>query len=113
MFVLLAVATFTAATVTFLFAVAWTDAVYGTRMAWFLGVVVPLLALTAALAWLASRAQMIQGTAAPSPVGSGKPVQARVTKGLFWVSLLLLAIPAALAAMILLVYGALFLAHSL
>ena len=40
----------------FLFGVIVTAGVYGSRIAWLLGVVLPLLAVTALLAWLASRA---------------------------------------------------------
>ena len=105
-----AAATFVGAVVVFVTAVVWTDAVYGTRVAWFLGVVVPLLALTAGLSWLASRPQPAQEDRDARTAGT-RPCRARATTGLFGVSLLLLAIPAALAAMLLLVDGVLIVLH--
>jgi hypothetical protein len=39
----------------FLFGVVWTHGVYGSRMAWLLGVVLPLVAITAGLALAATK----------------------------------------------------------
>ncbi|HUO47681.1 MAG TPA: hypothetical protein VMU09_02495, partial [Acidimicrobiales bacterium] len=107
-------ATFVGAIVVFVTAVVRTDAVYGTRMAWFLGGAVPLLVSTAGCAWLASPKPLrARATSTAAAVGAGESVQTRTARRLLIVSLALLAIPVALVAVLLLVYGILFLAHSL
>jgi len=107
-------ATFVGAIVIFVTGVLWTDAVYGTRRAWFLGVVAPLLAFTAGLGWLAAP-KPVRGEVMPTAHGVGprESIQTKTARSLVIVSLALLAIPVALAAMILLTYGILILVHSL
>lgn len=109
--VLLGVATFVCAVATFVSTVVLTNAVYGTRLAWFLGVVVPLLVMAAGLSWLASRRQKDEEAVA-SHVPSVRRSRIAAT-GVLRVCLLALAIPVALVAAILLVYGILFVPHSL
>ena len=113
-FLWLAMATFVGAIVVFVTAVVWTDAVYGTRMAWFIGGVVPLLVSTAGFAWLASPKPLrAEAMSTAGAVGARESVQTRTARRLLIVSLALLAIPGALVATLLLVYGILILAHSL
>ena len=113
-FLWLAMATFVGAVVVFVTAVAWTDAVYGTRLAWFLGGVVPLLALTAGFGWLASPKPLrAQAMSTAGAVGARESMQTRTARRLLIVSLALLAIPFALVGILLLVYGIFIVAHSL
>jgi len=108
----LAMATFLGAIVILVVGVVWTDAVYGTRMAWFLGGVVPLLVSTAGFAWLASL-KPLRAEPRPTPTGAGprESVRTRTARRLLTVSLASLAIPVALVAILLLVYGILVVAH--
>jgi hypothetical protein len=109
------------ATAVFLFAVVWTHGVYGSRIAWFLGVVLPLLAVTAAFAWGAARygiepdspsdVGVWQGPEPPSPYGKRDPRRA-AAKGIGVGVLILIGIPFAFAGMLLFTYGLIFIAHT-
>ncbi len=107
-----AVAAFVGAAAIFVVAVVSTNAVYGTRMAWFVGLVLPLLVVAAGSSWWALRSQRA-GEAAAAEVASARPFRVRVVAGLFRVCVVLIAIPFVFAAAILLVYGLLFVVHSL
>lgn len=84
----------------FLFGVILTAGVYGSRMAWLLGVVLPLLGITAMLAWLASKAEV------HASVKSHLRAVATVALGL-------IAIPFVLAGLLLTVYLLLFIRYEL
>jgi len=102
------------AIVVFVFGVVWTNGTYGSRMAWLLAGVEPLLLVATAFAWIASprkpRSTATDPLSQGSPETTARPSAARV---LFAVSLALFALPFALALALLLVYAALFVAHSL
>jgi hypothetical protein len=93
----------------FLFGVLWTHAVYGSRMAWLAGVVMPLLVITAVLGFAGARLGIRAGLGTPvvadGATGHGyrhlrrDPRQAPRTIGI--VSLVLLGIPLAIAALLL------------
>jgi hypothetical protein len=92
----------------FLFGVIVTSGVYGSRMAWLLGVVVPLLVLGALVAGLAAN---VGGSSAGGPAG-GVVSRARLRRGAV-ISLGLVAVPFAIAALFLFVYAAIFSVHEL
>src|SRR5580700_4227932 len=98
--------TFTGAILVFLFGVIVTSGVYGSRMAWLLGVVLPLLAVTAVQSKLALsrrvRVEPFEPKGAPD-----------TRKTLFRAPLVLLAIPAVLALMLLSGYGLIFVLHGI
>ena len=85
----------------FLFGVIVTSGVYGSRRAWLLGVVLPLLVLGALFAWLAAKAH--DSTA--GGVADGQIVSSRRLRTFSVICLGLVAVPFALAAMLLFVYG--------
>lgn len=88
----------------FLFGVIVTSGVYGSRLAWLLGVVLPLLVLGALFAWLAARAR--DSTA--GGLADGQIVSSLRLRTFSVICLGLVAVPFALAAMLLLVYGVAF-----
>jgi hypothetical protein len=99
-----------AAVVVIAFGVIATSAVYGQRMAWLLGVALPLLATSLLLSWLAvrtsSRARADDGPALPAHWSLlGRVVRAT--------SALLFAIPFALAALLVLFYAVIMVLHGL
>jgi membrane protein YqaA with SNARE-associated domain len=95
-----ALLTLTAAVVVIVFGVIATSSVYGGRMAWLLGVALPLLAASMVLSWLARRA--LAGTA-----WRGR----RVNDAVFFSALSLFGIPPALAVIALAAYGLLLARH--
>ena len=111
--------TFVAAIEVLLFGVLWTHGVYGSRMAWLLGVVLPLLAVTALLALTAARYgssahRGSMGAVQPGGVGGAhrggrNPRSAPRAVGVL--SLVLIGIPIAFAGLLLLTYGLLFFIH--
>jgi hypothetical protein len=105
-----ALVTLTAAVVVIAFGVIATSGVYGSRMAWLLGVALPLLAASMLLSWLAvrtsSRARPNDPAAVPAH-GSG------VGRVVFASAALLFAIPFALAALLLVFYAVLMVLHGL
>ena len=85
-----------------------TTGVYGSRMAWLLGVACPLLAVAALLAWRATRLRASHG----SPAGGTRHGVA-VPRLLLVASLVLLGIPAGLAAVLLSVYALILVVHGI
>lgn len=115
---------FMGAGVVFGLGVIWTSGVYGSRRAWLLGVVLPLLLLTAVFAGLAGPHASRRGATPdypPSPPWRGENNRLRLpgvpktggARKLFIMSATLLALPFALAAVYLLVYALLFVRHFL
>ena len=94
---------FAAAVAVLILGVIATHGVYGSRMAWLLGVVLPLLVLTAGLSWLARRSARLPDRTDPTP---GLRV-------LTITALVLLALPFIGAAMLLATYAAFFVLHGL
>jgi hypothetical protein len=92
---LAAAAALTAAVIVIAFGVIATSGTFGVRMAWLLGVAMPLLAVSTTLSWLARR------TAAPS---FGR----RIGRPVFLAALSLFSIPFAFAVTVLAVYAFLF-----
>jgi len=92
-----------------------TSGTYGSRMAWLLGVVSPVLLLTAVFAWLASRQPnsshvWSNSTQAWSTPQAPKGGSART---LVIIAMVLFSLPIALGVLLLVVYAALFVGHSL
>jgi hypothetical protein len=98
-----AVVAFISAAVVLVLGVVATSGVYGSRMAWLMGVVLPLLALTALLSWLASRSANL----------SSHPQRGQWGRGISVTALVLVGIPFVLAGMLLFVYGVLIVLHAL
>jgi hypothetical protein len=111
--------TLVAAIEVFLFGVVWTQGVYGSRMSWFLGVVTPLLAITAGL----SRAAALYGAdvdrrnAESHQIGTVHHSRRSLRdprsapRAVEAVSLALIVIPVGLAGLILAMYGLIFIVH--
>jgi hypothetical protein len=95
-----ALLTFTGAVCVIAFGVIATSGVYGSRLAWLLGIAFPLLALTIGLSWFAARA--------PARADHGRVDMPRV---LFVTAVVLLAIPLGCALALLSVYALLFVLH--
>jgi hypothetical protein len=97
-----------------LFGVVATSGVYGSRLAWLLGVALPLLAVTVLLAWLslggAGRVQR-RLRVAPGDQRDRRDQHDRVSRGVLLVAGTLLGLPLAGAAVLLLTYALLFVAH--
>jgi hypothetical protein len=89
-----------------------TDGTYGSRMAWLVGVVLPLLLLSAGSAGWVRRGSLRRRRAPVAEVSSPRWVQS-AARSLFVVSATLFAIPVALALALLLVYAALIAAHAI
>ena len=105
---LLSIIAFVGAVSVFVFGVVLTHGVYGSRMAWFLGVCVPLLAISAVLSWGASRRSHAERRPSSRDVGSKDSRGVRAAGSITKASLALIGIPVALAAMLLFTYGVLF-----
>ena len=104
------VVTLMAALFVILFGVLATSGVYGSRLAWHLGVALPLLALTMLLAWLS-----LGGPRRVRPflhVASGDRYD-QAGRGVFLVAASLFGLPLAFAAMLLLTYAVFFVAHGM
>jgi hypothetical protein len=95
-----AIVTLAAALVVIAFGVVATAGIYGSRMAWLLGVAMPLLAATMVLSWSAVRASARARSDGPSAVPAHGSVVGRVV---FVSAALLFGIPFALAALLLVV----------
>ncbi|HEX3462144.1 MAG TPA: hypothetical protein VHT49_14655 [Acidimicrobiales bacterium] len=93
----------------FLFGVILTSGVYGSRMAWLLGIVLPLLVLAALFAGLAAKAG---GWSVDGGPGSQVVSTARLRRFAV-ISLGLVAVPFAIAGLFLLVYGVIFTVYGL
>lgn len=103
----------------FLFGVLWTHGVYGSRMAWLVGVVLPLLAVTAGLAWAGARhgvdaapgtAEGVYQEADPRSHHWGRDRRS-APKAVGIVSLVLIGIPLSLVGLLVVTYGLLFIIH--
>jgi hypothetical protein len=104
------VVTLMAALFVILFGVLATSGVYGSRVAWLLGVALPLLAITMVLAWLS--------LGGPRRVRSFLHVTSgdrrdRAGRTVLLVAATLFGLPLAFAAMLLLTYAVFFVAHGL
>jgi hypothetical protein len=105
-----AIMTLAAALVVIALGVIATSGVYGSRMAWLLGVALPLLASTMVLSRLAVRASARARASGPAAV----PVHGSVVgRGVFVSAAVLFAIPFALAAMLLVFYAVIMVLHGL
>jgi hypothetical protein len=101
-----AVVTFAGAVGVVVFGVVVTSGVYGSRMAWLLGAALPLLAATAVLSGLALRTSR-RGDRTPAP----RPAGADPRRLLLWSALVLFGIPLALAVLLVVSYGFIFVLH--
>jgi len=103
---------FGAAVLVVIFGVIATSGVYGSRMAWLVGVALPLLVMTMLLARLGAHAgaRTHQGPSR-SPGGPGAGSGARTA--LFVAALALFGIPVALACALLSVYALIFAVHGI
>jgi hypothetical protein len=100
---------FVAAVGVFLFGVIVTSGVYGARMAWLLGVVLPLLVLAALFAGLAAKVSESSVDGGPG----GQVVSSMRLRRFAVISLGLVAVPFAIAGLFLLVYGVIFTVYGL
>ena len=96
------------AVVVIAFGVIATSGVYGSRMAWLLGVAMPLLALSVLCAWLSGRRRP---AAFPSP--SASPAHVPAGRAVLVSAAVLLGMPVAFAAMLLTTYGVIFVVHGI
>ena len=111
--------TLVAAVEVFLFDVLWTHGVYGSRMAWLVGVVLPLLAITAGLAWAGVKHGVNAGPSSAGGVRQGPDPRSHLgrrdrrsaPKAVGTVSLVLIGIPLILLGLLLVTYGLLFISH--
>jgi hypothetical protein len=104
--------TFTAAVLVIIFGVLATSGVYGSRMAWLVGVALPLLAMTMLLSWSATRAATRAGQGpTPSPGGPRRVVD--VGQVLFATALVLIGVPVVLAGALLSVYALILVLHGI
>jgi len=104
--------TFTAAVLVIVFGVLATSGVYGSRMAWLVGVALPLLATTMLLSWSAARAATRAGQGPTrSPGGPGRVVDVR--RVCFVTALVLIGVPVVLAGALLSVYALIFVLHGI
>ena len=99
-----------AAVLVIIFGVLATSGVYGSRLAWFLGVALPLLALATLAAWLS-----LGGPRRARRETHGTPGDRhlRLGRGVLLVASSLFGLPFALATTLLAAYALLFAAHSL
>ena len=107
-----AMLSFAAAALVMVFGVIATSGVYGSRMAWLLGVALPLLVITMLLARVAPRpAARVHEETPSSPGHAGPGLDGRRT--LFVAALVLLGIPVALAGTLLSAYAFIFVVHGI
>ena len=103
----------------FLFGVLWTHGVYGSRMAWLLGVVLPLLTISAGLALTAARYGVDAGRSSTESVQHGTDPRSRhggrdprsAPRAVGVVSLVLIGTPVVFAVLLLATYGLIFVSH--
>jgi len=113
-FTLCSAATLVVATEVIFFGVIWTHGVYGSRMAWLGGVALPLLVITAALAWVGARS----GPAADGGMENGASNAGTMHRDrrsaprvIGIVSLVLVGIPGGFFLLLLMTYGLIFVSH--
>jgi hypothetical protein len=95
---------FLGAILVFLFGVVFTSGVYGSRIAWLLGVSIPLLVIALVLA---TGAVKLDGR--DDPIGKTNRIDGvKVSKTITGISAALIATPFAIAAMLLCAYGSFF-----
>lgn len=100
--------------VVFVPGVVWTNGTYGSRMAWLLAGVLPLLLSTAVFAWLASPNTSRWRPNVPASRDSRpRTPKSELARSVLIISLALFAIPFVLALALLSVYAALFIGHYL
>jgi hypothetical protein len=107
-----AIVTLSAAVMVIVFGVIATSGVYGSRLAWLLGVALPLLALTMLLSWVSMPAHARPGARAHH--GTGPATHSRrekIARAVFLTALSLLGIPLALATLLLAAYALVFVVH--
>jgi len=102
---------FVSAFVVFVPGVVWTNGTYGSRMAWLLAGVLPLLLSTALFAWLASPPRSRREGVSDAPGLLPRTPRSQPARSLFITSLTLFAIPFVLAVALLSVYAVLIVAH--
>ena len=93
-----AIVTLDAAVMVIVFGVLVTSGVYGSRLAWLLGVALPLLAITMLLSWFSMR---VSRRAGPATLPALRTRRLGVSRAVFLTGLSLVAIPCALAAALL------------
>jgi hypothetical protein len=106
--------TLAAAIEVILFGVIWTHGVYGSRMAWLGGVALPLLVITAALAWAGARpGPTAEGgmTNGVSNTGTSQRDRRSAPRAIGITSLVLVGIPVAFFLLLLMTYGLIFVSH--
>lgn len=99
-----------AAVLVILFGVIATSGVYGSRLAWLLGVALPLLALSVVLSWVARRLWARDRREGP---GAGPHTGRRLGQVVLITAAMLFGIPFALATMVLAGYALLFAVHGI
>jgi hypothetical protein len=105
-----ALVTLAAAVVVIALGVVATSGVYGSRMAWLLGVALPLLAASMLLSWLAVH---VSPRARPDNLAAAPTHGSAVGRAIFVLAALLFAVPFALAALLLALYGVFMVLHGL
>jgi hypothetical protein len=105
---LLSTLAFVGAVSVFLFGVVLTHGVYGSRMAWLVGVCMPLLAISAVLSWGASKRSYAERRSSSRGDRSSDLRGVRAAGSITKASLALIGIPVALATLLLFTYGVLF-----
>lgn len=105
---------FVGAFIVFVAGVVWTNGTYGSRMAWLLAGVLPLLLSAAGFAWLASpNTSRWRRNVSASRGSRPRTPKSGPARSVFIISLALFAIPFVLALALLSVYAALFIVHYL
>ncbi len=105
-----AMLTFSVAMLIVVFGVVASSGVYGSRMAWLLGIALPLLVATVLLARTAARSTA-RAHGGPSPSPGRHPGSGFGARMVLVASVVLLGIPVALAGALLSVYALFFVAH--
>jgi hypothetical protein len=106
--------TLVAAVEVILFGVVWTHGVYGSRMAWLGGVALPLLMITAALAWAGARHGATTGGGSADGVsnaGLAHRNRRSAPRAIGVTSLVLIGIPVAFTFLLLVTYSLIFVSH--
>ena len=110
-FTLCSAFTLVAAIEVILFGVIWTHGVYGSRMAWLGGVALPLLVITAALAWVGARPGSTPDGGKANRVnnaGTSHRDRRSAPRAIGISSLVLIGIPVAFFLLVLMTYGLIF-----